>query len=118
MRHNDQLTQTYVTDGTAVATGTYLMCYGDESSNGNQNSDFVGQLEITVVAPALTTITPDNANAAGPAAGVAVLLSVDAPDGDYVALVLDSDVNCAGLGPHHSACCGISMCCLTCARPL
>lgn len=99
--HNDAVT---VTSG-AVATGaildtvaSYRLCYATAASGGDEEADFVEQGFIITVVGAASTSQPQpvNAKTTAIAAGAATELTTTAANGDFVALVPTTNVNCAG----------------------
>lgn len=91
-----QLAQTYVTTGSELGNGTFMVCYATSASAGDAENDFIGQLTITVVEPVVTFLAPENAKPQELAVGVGAKCDTDAPVGDYVALVPSASANCAG----------------------
>lgn len=94
--HNNwQLTQSFVT-GSDLVPGQYMVCYAEAASSGDAEGDFTSQRAVTVVAPSVTSFQADNAAPSTVAAGIDATLSVDGPDGDFVALIPSGSVHCAG----------------------
>lgn len=87
-----------------MTAGRYLLCYATSASGGDGNQDYIGQLDVTVVAAAATSLTTDNAKPGEAAANVDVTCSTDAPNGDYLALVSTGSTNCAGTAQAAALC--------------
>ena len=73
-----------------------MVCYASTASAGNAETDYTGQMQVTVVAPDLTSLSPDNAFANEVVAAIDVTLSTDAPNGGFIGFVSISGTNCAG----------------------
>lgn len=73
-----------------------MVCYASTASAGNAETDYTGQMQVTVVAPDLTSLSPDNAFANEVVAAIDVTLSTDAPNGGFIGFASISGTNCAG----------------------
>lgn len=80
-----------ITAGTSLMAGTYKLCYADDATVGDADTDFVAQpASITVVATVLASLTSPNAMPTTATENVDVALTVaggSVVDGDFVALV-------------------------------
>ena len=80
--------------GTSLSAGTYKLCY--TTTAGTANTDFVETPNtLVVLAATVTSLTIFNADPPAVVAGAEALWDVaGVPDGDFVALVPISNVNC------------------------
>ena len=77
---------------------SYRLCYATAASGGDEEADFVEQGFVITVVGEASTVQPEpvNAKTTAIAAGAATELTTTAANGDFVALVPNTNVNCAG----------------------